>query len=189
VPSTKVPSKQSPTTKKAAAKKATAKRTPVIPKVFAKATAVKKAAKPKAVKAVKAATKAAVKTAAKSAVKHAPALVTGTPPSWLAAAQAADSKKATNIRVLDLRDITTFADFFVICSGGNSRQTQAIANEVETELKKQGERPNSVEGYANAEWVLLDYGDMVVHIFTDQARAYYDLDRLWRDGKELEVAV
>ena len=89
--------------------------------------------------------------------------------------------------MLDLREITTFADFFVICSGTNQRQIQTIANEIETELKTQGERPTSVEGYSNAEWVLMDYGDLVVHIFSDQARAYYDLDRLYRDAKEVAV--
>jgi ribosome-associated protein len=175
-----------PANKKTAVKKTTAKRSPVIPKAFREAAP--KAAKKAAVK--KTAVKPAVKKAAKKAVPAAAAsAAAGESGTWLVAARAADSKKATNIRVIDLREITTFADFFVICSGSNSRQTQAIANEVETELKKQGERPNSVEGYGNAEWVLLDYGDLVVHIFTDQARAYYDLDRLWRDGTEMALAL
>jgi ribosome-associated protein len=181
-----VPSTKQPTPKKAAAKKATktatktttTKRAAVIPKAF------RPVAEPKAVK------KAAVKKAAKKTAKPAPsvpstATVADVNATWLLAAKAADAKKATNIKVIDLREITTFADFFIICSGGSSRQTQAIANEVETELKKVGERPNSVEGYGNGEWVLLDYGDIVVHVFTEQARTYYDLDRLWRDGKEV----
>jgi ribosome-associated protein len=103
--------------------------------------------------------------------------------------QAALDKKATSVRALDLRPVTSFADFFVICSGGNQRQIQAIADEVERSLKAAGERPNSVEGYTNAEWVLMDYGDMVVHVFTESARSYYDLDRLWRDAPELPLPV
>jgi len=107
-------------------------------------------------------------------------------PLWLTAARAADDKQAKAIHILDLRDITSFADFFVICSGANPRQIQAIADEVEQRLKKQGERPNSIEGYTNAEWVLMDYGDYVVHIFSEKARTYYDLERLWRDAKPVE---
>ena len=131
----------------------------------------------------------AKKPAAKKAVKTVAAAEPVVPPNWLTAARAADAKKATNLKVLDLREITSFADYFLICSGANQRQIQAIANEIETELKKQGERPSSVEGYGNAEWVLMDYGDLVVHVFSDQARAYYDLDRLWRDGKELPITL
>lgn len=107
--------------------------------------------------------------------------------NWLTAVRAAEEKKATGIRVLDLREITSFADFFVLCNGGNQRQVQAICDSVETALKQTGERPNSVEGFSNAEWVLLDYGDMVVHIFSEQARAYYDLDRLWREAREVAI--
>jgi len=74
----------------------------------------------------------------------------------------------------------------VICSGANTRQIQAIADEIELELKKQGEYPTSVEGYENAEWVLVDYGDFVVHIFSQKARTYYDLERLWRDARHVD---
>lgn len=102
---------------------------------------------------------------------------------WLAIVEAAESKQAKDIKVLDLRALTSFADFFVVLSGANARQIQAIANEIETQLKKLGEYPNSVEGYQNAEWVLLDYGDYLIHIFTEKARQYYDLERLWRDAK------
>ena len=86
-----------------------------------------------------------------------------------------------------MRDVTTFADFFVIASGTNSRQIQAIANEVETQLREFGERPNSVEGYQNAEWILLDYGDFLIHVFSEKAREYYDLERLWRDAKKVKL--
>ncbi len=102
---------------------------------------------------------------------------------WKEAVKAADSKQAKEVKVLDLRDISSFADFFVICSGSNSRQIQAIADEVQMRLKKLGEQANSIEGYQNAEWVLMDYGDYLVHVFSEKARAYYDLERLWRDSK------
>ena len=102
---------------------------------------------------------------------------------WREAVKAADAKQAKEIRVLDLRDISTFADFFVVCSGGNSRQIQAIADEIEVRLKKKGEIANSIEGYGNAEWVLMDYGDVLIHVFSEKARTYYDLERLWRDAR------
>jgi ribosome-associated protein len=106
---------------------------------------------------------------------------------WLAAAEAAEAKQAKDIKALDLRDVTSFADFFVIASGANARQIQAITDEVETQLKELGEYPLSVEGYQNAEWVLLDYGDYLIHIFTEKARQYYDLERLWRDAKTVAL--
>jgi len=105
----------------------------------------------------------------------------------VAAAEAADSKQAKDIKVLDLREITSFADFFVVASGANARQIQAIADEIEIQLRQLGEYPNSVEGYQNAEWVLLDYGDYLIHIFTEKARQYYDLERLWRDAKSVAL--
>ena len=106
---------------------------------------------------------------------------------WREAVKAADAKQAKDIRVLDLRDVSSFADTFIICTGSNSRQIQAIADEVEARLSKKGERANSIEGYKNAEWVLLDYGDYLVHVFSEKARAYYDLERLWRDAKVVAV--
>ena len=109
-------------------------------------------------------------------------------PSWLAAVRAAESKKATDIRVLDLTGITAFADYFVICTGSNSKQIQAISDEVGIQLKRQArELPNSLEGYNQSEWVLADYGDLLVHIFSPKARDYYDLERLWRTGKNVEI--
>lgn len=89
--------------------------------------------------------------------------------------------------VLDLRDVTSFADFFVIASGANARQIQAIVDEIELQLQNLGERPNSVEGYQNAEWVLVDYGDYLIHVFNEKARQYYDLERLWRDAKRVKL--
>jgi ribosome-associated protein len=111
----------------------------------------------------------------------------GNHPSWLIAVRAAESKKATDIRVLDLREITSFADYFVICSGGNQRQIQAIADEVGKQMKDNGELPISVEGYNNAEWVLADYGDVLVHVFSERARTYYDLEYLWREAGKVEI--
>jgi ribosome-associated protein len=102
--------------------------------------------------------------------------------------RAAESKKATDIRILDLTGITSFADFFVICTGNNQRQVQAISDEVGLQLKQQAsELPLSVEGYNQAEWVLADYGDLLVHIFSPKAREYYDLERLWRSAKTVEI--
>ena len=105
---------------------------------------------------------------------------------WLEAVRAAEEKQARNIRVLDLREVTSFADYFVIASGANSRQIQAIADEIHLRLKKLGEMPNSMEGYDNADWILMDYGDYLIHIFSEKARLYYDLERLWRDAKTVE---
>jgi len=102
--------------------------------------------------------------------------------------RAAESKKATDITVLDLTGITAFADYFVICNGSNQRQIQAISDEIGMQLKQRAhELPKSVEGYNQAEWVLADYGDLLIHIFTPKAREYYDLERLWRSAKHLEV--
>ena len=99
---------------------------------------------------------------------------------------AAESKQARDLLALDIREVTSFADYFLIATGTNSRQIQAIANEIRHELAKQGELPVSLEGYDNAEWVLIDYGDFLVHIFSQKAREYYDLERLWRDAKSLK---
>jgi ribosome-associated protein len=109
-------------------------------------------------------------------------------PNWQVAAKATESKKAIDLRILDLREITSFTDFFLICSVSNSRQGQAMCDEVERQLKEIGELPVSIEGYDQAEWILMDYGDFIVHIFSETARAYYDLERLWRHAKAVNVA-
>ncbi|HXP83164.1 MAG TPA: ribosome silencing factor [Bryobacteraceae bacterium] len=108
------------------------------------------------------------------------------PELWRVAVRAAEAKQAKDLHVLDLRAISAFADYFVIASGANARQIQAIADEVEQQLKKAGERALSIEGYDNAEWILMDYGDNLIHIFSEKARAYYDLERLWREAKLVE---
>ncbi len=89
--------------------------------------------------------------------------------------------------MLDVRDTSSFTDHFLICTGANSRQIQAIADEITHKLKAGGELPSSLEGYQNAEWVLIDYGDFVIHIFSPKARVYYDLERLWRDAKAVKL--
>ena len=98
---------------------------------------------------------------------------------------AAEEKKAEDVTVLEL-DKTSggFTDFFVICSGGNPRQVQAIADEVEQKLSRAGLRPTHVEGYQQAEWVLLDYVDFVVHVFSQKARHFYNLERLWKSARQ-----
>ncbi len=92
------------------------------------------------------------------------------------------------MRVLDLTGIASFADYFVIATGANQRQVQAISDEVGLRLKKEaGELPTNIEGYNQAEWVLADYGDMLVHVFSPRAREYYALERLWRAAKQVEI--
>ena len=105
------------------------------------------------------------------------------------AINACQEKKAEEITILELeKGSGAFTDYFVVCSGTNPRQIQAISNEVEERLEKAGLRPTHVEGYKQAEWVLLDYVDFVVHVFSDKARRYYDLERLWKSAKKLEPA-
>ena len=104
------------------------------------------------------------------------------------AIECASEKKAFDMSALDLREIASFAEFFVICSGANQRQVQAISDEIEEQLKKQFKsKPVRTEGYGSAEWVLMDYGDFIVHIFEQKAREFYDLERLWRDAKKVEL--
>jgi ribosome-associated protein len=104
-----------------------------------------------------------------------------------AAIQACLEKKAEEISILEMeKGSGAFTDYFVLCSGTNPRQVQAIADEVELRLKTTGVRPAHVEGYKQGEWVLVDYVDFVVHVFSEKARKYYDLERLWKTAKRLE---
>ncbi|HLM25303.1 MAG TPA: ribosome silencing factor [Pyrinomonadaceae bacterium] len=105
----------------------------------------------------------------------------------LAALHAAGEKKAIEPVVLDLREIASFTDYFVIVSGANERQVQAISDGIYETLKKAGHSAARVEGYKTAEWILLDYGDFVVHVFEQKARKFYDLERLWRESKRVEL--
>ncbi|MCA1591255.1 MAG: ribosome silencing factor [Acidobacteria bacterium] len=105
----------------------------------------------------------------------------------LAALRAASDKKALELVALDLRAVASFTDFFLIASGTNVRQVQAIADAVVEKLKELGKRPARIEGYNSAEWILLDYGDFIFHIFEDKARRFFDLERLWRDAGRVSL--
>ena len=104
-----------------------------------------------------------------------------------AAIQACLEKKAEELTILEMeKGSGAFTDYFVLCSGTNPRQIQAIADEVELRLKTAGLRPNQIEGYNQAEWVLIDYVDFVVNVFSEKARKFYDLERLWKTARRLE---
>jgi ribosome-associated protein len=106
-----------------------------------------------------------------------------------AAIQACLDKKAEELSILEMeKGSGAFTDYFVLCSGTNPRQVQAIADEVELRLKTTGVRPAHVEGYRQGEWILVDYVDFVVHVFSEKARKFYDLERLWKTAKRLEPA-
>ena len=100
------------------------------------------------------------------------------------AVKAADDKQANEMVVLDLRKAQAFTDFFVICSGTNSRQVRAIADGIVDALAAEGEKPSHIEGYDRSEWILLDYFDFIVHVFMPETRAFYGLERLWGDAEE-----
>ena len=102
--------------------------------------------------------------------------------------QAALDKKALDLILLDVREIAYFTDSFIICSGTSSPQNQAISNEIELKLKEIGRPANHIEGYQRAEWILMDYGDFIVHIFSPKTRVFYNLERLWRDAPKVEIA-
>lgn len=103
------------------------------------------------------------------------------------AIRSAREKKADNIVALDLREVTSFADYFLICSGTSTRQVQAISDEILEKLKAAGTRSLHVEGYELAEWILIDYGSLIVHVFVESAREFYNLERLWRDARRMEI--
>lgn len=104
------------------------------------------------------------------------------------AVKAVEGKKGEDIVILEMdRSSGAFTDYFVVCSGTNPRQIQAIADDVQKNLSDAGQRPNSVEGYSQAEWVLLDYVDFVLHIFSERARKFYDLERLWKSARKLSA--
>ena len=100
---------------------------------------------------------------------------------------AMEDKKAINLVVLDLRNTEAFTDFFVVASGQSNRQVKAITDAIDLNLKEKGLRPNHMEGYDHAEWVLMDCFDIVIHIFTERTREYYDLERLWGSAKRIRV--
>jgi ribosome-associated protein len=101
------------------------------------------------------------------------------------AVAAAVDRKAGDLRVLHLGAVSDFTDYFLICTGTSERQVQAIADAVEERLRQQGVRPLSTEGYSHGQWVLLDYGDLLVHVFTEGRRGFYGLERLWSDAPDV----
>jgi ribosome-associated protein len=118
--------------------------------------------------------------------KRAPARTPRLPNQIVTAIAAVRDKKATAVTVLDLRKTGAFTDYFLICSGANPRQVHAIADGVEEALKSKKIRPTHVEGYQRAEWILLDYFDFVVHVFSTHARQFYGLERLWGEATSIE---
>lgn len=96
-------------------------------------------------------------------------------------------KKGEDIRVIDISGVTVIADYFIIASGSNPNQVQALVDNVEEQMYKAGYDDPRVEGYNTASWVLLDYNDVIVHVFSQDDRLFYDLERIWRDGKEIDV--
>ncbi len=111
----------------------------------------------------------------------------GLPSEVALAISAALDKKAIDLVVLDLRKASAFTDFFLICTGMNTRQVHAIADSVHDVLAKQGSKPALVEGMDRSEWVLLDYFDFIVHVFTPSTREFYGLERLWGDAQRVEI--
>jgi ribosome-associated protein len=99
-----------------------------------------------------------------------------------------DEHKAEDIKVISIRDLTVIADYFVIATGTSSTQVKALADYVDKELGEQGIKPLRVEGYTAANWILIDYGSMIVHIFYKETRDFYNLERLWKDGQQLQLS-
>ena len=99
-----------------------------------------------------------------------------------------DEKKAIDIKIIDISKISVIADYFIICGGSNSRQVKALAENVEEKLGKADVIPKSTEGYQNANWILLDYQDVIIHIFNQEERLFYDLERIWSDGSFVQVS-
>lgn len=100
---------------------------------------------------------------------------------------ALQDKKAEDIRVIDISNVSVIADYFVIASGSNTNQIQAMVDNVEEEMFKAGFDDSKVEGYNTASWILLDYNDVIVHVFSEDDRAFYNIERIWRDGNEVDI--
>lgn len=103
------------------------------------------------------------------------------------ACDALDDKKALEIKVINIENVSTLADYFIIASGTNHNQVQAMADNVDETLGRAGYEPKQIEGYQNANWILMDYRDIVIHIFDEENHLFYDLERIWRDGTVVEV--
>ena len=103
------------------------------------------------------------------------------------AIKALEDKKGNDIRVIDIQDVSIIADYFIIASGSNRNQVQTMADNVEEVLGRAGYEPKQLEGYGTATWILMDYNDIIVHIFSEEDRLFYDLERIWRDGKSIDI--
>ena len=103
------------------------------------------------------------------------------------ALKALDEKKAIDVKVIDIHEVSVLADYFVIASGSNQNQVQAMVDNVEEQLGRAGFEAKQIEGTKNSAWVLMDYGDLIVHVFDEENRLFYDLERIWRDGKVIEM--
>ena len=101
---------------------------------------------------------------------------------------ALEDKKAEDIKVIDISNVSVLADYMVIATGTSTTHVKALADEVEYQLDKAGVSVSHIEGYRSNTWILLDYIDVIVHVFSDEAREFYDLDRLWQDGKEIDIS-
>lgn len=101
--------------------------------------------------------------------------------------KALEEKKGEDIRIIDISGVSVLADYFIIASGSNQKQVQAMADSVEEELGHSGQGCKQVEGYHNANWILMDYQDIIVHLFSKEERLFYDLERIWRDGKTIQL--
>ena len=100
---------------------------------------------------------------------------------------ALDDKKAKDIKVIDISNVSVMADYFIIASGTNRNQVQAMANSVEEKLHEQGIHPRQVEGYQAANWILMDFNDIIVHVFNEEDRLFYNLEKIWMDGKVIAI--
>ena len=98
-----------------------------------------------------------------------------------------DDKKGQDIKVIDIHNVSVIADYFVIASGTNSNQVQAIVDNVEEQLGRAGYEAKQIEGNRSSSWILMDYGDVIIHVFDEENRLFYDLERIWRDGKVLDM--
>lgn len=102
--------------------------------------------------------------------------------------QALEDKKAEDVRIIDISGVSVLADYFIIANGTNENQVKALVDNVQEELYKAGYEAKQVEGYRSGSWILLDYGDIIVHVFSKEDRLFYDLERIWRDGKEVDAS-
>ncbi|MDR0821155.1 MAG: ribosome silencing factor [Oscillospiraceae bacterium] len=100
---------------------------------------------------------------------------------------ALDSKKAKDIKILRVKEVTSIANYFVLAAGTSSTQVKALADEVELKLEEQSEKPQRTEGYSGANWIVLDYADVIIHIFHEETRTFYELEKLWKDGQEIAI--